>query len=223
MLHVGRIENRPFDDDDTELLQVVADRVAAAIQTPALRDRTGSDPAARTQLAAVDDCRSARASTFAARYVPAEDRTVGGDWYDLFVLPSGQLWIVVGDVAGHGLQAAVVMGRIRSALRAYALLETSPAHVLDLVERKVKQFEIGTFATIVCAVTSPPYDTMTIAIAGHPPPVVAAPGEPATYPKVEVSPPIGAPTNRGAALDDDHARARHRRRVLHRRPHRAAR
>ena len=66
--------------------------------------------------------------------------------------------------------------------------------MLDLVEKKVEQFEFGTFATIVCAVTSPPYDTLTIAIAGHPPPVVAAPGEPASYPKLELSTPIGAPT-----------------------------
>ena len=100
--------------------------------------------------------------------------------------------MVVGDVAGHGVQSAVVMGRIRSALRAYALLDTSPAHVLDLVERKVEQFEIGTYVTIVCAVSSPPYDALTIAVAGHPPPVVATPGRTPTYPKLEISTPIGA-------------------------------
>ncbi len=63
---------------------------------------------------------------------------MGGDWYDVFTLPSGVLGIVVGDVSGHGLAAAVVMGRLRSALRAYAL-----------------------------------------ALAGHLPPIVATPGEPA--------------------------------------------
>jgi phosphoserine phosphatase RsbU/P len=130
---------------------------------------------------------------FATRYVPAEERTVGGDWYDLFMLPSGQLWIVVGDVAGHGVHAAVVMGRIRSALRAYALLDTSPAHVLDLVERKVEQFEIGTYVTVACAVSSPPYLTLTVALAGHPPPVVAIPGEDCTFPAIEPSYPIGGP------------------------------
>ena len=87
---------------------------------------------------------------FATRYVAAEDRAVGGDWYHLFTVPSGALWIVVGDVTGHGLHAAVVMGRIRSALRAYALIEPSPHRVLDLVDRKVEHFEIETESVSAC-------------------------------------------------------------------------
>jgi anti-sigma regulatory factor (Ser/Thr protein kinase) len=84
------------------------------------------------------------------------------------------------------------MGRIRSALRAYTLLDAPPPErVLELVDRKVNHFEIGTIATVACAVFDPPYDTMTLAVAGHPPPVVAAPGLPASY--VEIAPglPIG--------------------------------
>ena len=104
----------------------------------------------------------------AARYASADDRRVGGDWYDAFALPSGEIWVVVGDVAGHGLNAAVVMGRIRSALRAYALLDVAPETVLDLVDAKVQHFEMQTFATVVCAVTKPPYDEVSIAVAGHP-------------------------------------------------------
>jgi sigma-B regulation protein RsbU (phosphoserine phosphatase) len=195
VLHVGRVAYRPFNDDDSTLLQIVGDRVAAAIHTQALTiEREATLLLERSLLPSrLPKCPGL---TFAVRFAPAENRTIGGDWYDLFLLPSGQLWIVVGDVAGHGVQAAVVMGRIRSALRAYALLDTSPAHVLDLVERKVEQFEIDTYVTIVCAVSSPPYDTLTIAVAGHPPPAIVAPDQPATYPKLEVSPPIGTPTNR---------------------------
>jgi hypothetical protein len=190
VLHVGRLDNRPFHDEDTELLQVVADRIAGAIGTRAQAvERAATVLLERSLLPGrLPTCPGL---DFAARYVPAEESTVGGDWYDLFILPSGQLWIVVGDVAGHGVQAAVVMGRIRSALRAYALLDTSPAHVLDLVDRKVDQFEIDTFATVACAVSSPPYETLTIALAGHPPPVVAAPERPATIPEIEGSTPIG--------------------------------
>jgi serine phosphatase RsbU (regulator of sigma subunit) len=129
--------------------------------------------------------------SFATRYVAAEELVVGGDWYDIFTLPSGQLWIVVGDVAGHGLHAAVVMGRIRSALRAYTLIDEPPERVLDLVDRKVNHFEIGSMATVACAVIDPPYDTITLAVAGHPPPAIAAPGRPASLAEVEVSPPIG--------------------------------
>ena len=63
----------------------------------------------------------------AARYVPGHDAGVGGDWYDVFTLPSGWLGVVIGDVSGHGLRSAVVMGRLRSALRAYALVCDDPA------------------------------------------------------------------------------------------------
>src|SRR4029077_18300726 len=179
-LHVGRLEVRPFDDEDAELLQVVADRIAGAVQTRALAiERAAAVLLERSLLPSkLPGCPELR---FAARYVPAADRAVGGDWYDLFMLPSGQLWIVVGDVAGHGVHAAVVMGRIRSALRAYTLLDTSPAHVLDLVDRKVEQFEIGVLASVGCAVSSPPYDALTVAVAGHPPPIDAAMGEEAAY------------------------------------------
>src|SRR4029077_3737597 len=111
---------------------------------------------------------------FATRYITPDDRSVGGDWYDLFTVPSGDLWVVVGDVAGHGLHAAVVMGRIRSALRAYSLLDEPPERVLDLVDRKGNHFELGAMVTVACPVLAPPYETMTIALAGHPPPVIAA-------------------------------------------------
>ena len=127
----------------------------------------------------------------AARYAAAEDRAVGGDWYDVFTLPSGELWIVVGDVAGHGLNAAVVMGRIRSALRAYSLLELPPEKVLELVDRKVKHFEMGTFATVVCAVTAPPFDSIRLVVAGHPPPAVAVPGRLTAFAEIRVGPPLG--------------------------------
>ena len=116
VLHVGRTANRPFDDDDLRLLQVVGERIAAAIHTRALAvERAATLLLERSLLPpTLPKCPGL---AFAVRFVPAENRTVGGDWYDLFVLPSGQLWLVVGDVAGHGLQAAVVMGRLRSALR----------------------------------------------------------------------------------------------------------
>jgi len=190
VLHVGRLERRPFNERDIELLQVVAERVAGAIQSRQLAiERAATGLLERSLLPTkLPRCPGL---TFATRYVAAEELIVGGDWYDLFTLPSGRLWIVVGDVAGHGLQAAVVMGRIRSALRAYTLLDLPPERVLDLVDRKVNHFEIGTMATVACAVLDPPYDAMTLAVAGHPPPVIAVPGRPAWLADVNTSPPLG--------------------------------
>ena len=218
----GGLEHRPFNDQDVELLQVVADRVAGATQTRTLAiERAAAGLLERSLLP--ERLPTCPGLELAARYVPAEGQAIGGDWYDVFTLPSGQLWIVVGDVAGHGIQASVVMGRIRSALRAYSLLDLPPEEVLRLVDRKVDHFEIGTIATVACAVTDSPYDTMTVALAGHPPPVVAAPGEPAgarhgqarSTPRVRVG--------SAAILGDSCARAGHRRRLLHRRLGRASR
>ena len=194
VLHVGRREDRPFSDHDALLLQVVADRMAGAVQVrQSALERAATDLVERSLLPA--KLPTYPGITFAARYVPAEEHNVGGDWYDIFTLPSGQLWIVVGDVAGHGLQAAVVMGRIRSALRAYSLIDAPVAHVLDLVDRKVNHFEIATMATVASAVSNPPYETLTLAVAGHPPPVLASPGQPALFVDVKAGPPIG--TNLG--------------------------
>jgi len=191
VLHVGRLEPRPFTDEDLDLLRIVAERVVGATQHRELAvEQAAARLLERSLLpSSLPHCDGLE---LAARYAAAAERTVGGDWYDVFTLPSGQLWIVVGDVAGHGLRSAVIMGRIRSALRAYALLGAPPEGVLDQLDRKVQHFEIGTFATVICAVSDPPYDTVQIAVAGHPPPVLAAPGRDAALVEVRVTPPVGA-------------------------------
>jgi len=172
VLHVGRLEPRPFHERDAALLEVVGERVAAATQARQQAvDRAAADLLERSLLPPV--LPSCPGLELTARYVPAEKRTVGGDWYDVFTLPSGDLWIVVGDVAGHGLAAAVVMGRIRSALRAFTVLDLPPAEVLRLLDRKMQLFEMGTIATVAVACTAPPFERMELAVAGHPPPVIA--------------------------------------------------
>jgi anti-anti-sigma factor len=104
---------------------------------------------------------------------------VGGDWYDVFALPSGEVCTVIGDVAGTGLKAAVIMGRMRSALRAYALQTTDPAEVLDRLDRKIRHFEPQAMATVLYAVFTPALDQVQISCAGHLPPLIAVPGQPA--------------------------------------------
>jgi sigma-B regulation protein RsbU (phosphoserine phosphatase) len=195
VLHVGRLEDKPFDEHDSELLQLVGARVVGAIETHQLTvERAAAVLLERSLLPTqLPDCRGL---DFAARYVAADDRSVGGDWYDMFTMPSGDLWIVVGDVAGHGLSAAVVMGRIRSTLHSYALLGGEPHTVLELTARKIAHFELNALATVVCAVSAPPYDVFRIALAGHPPPVIAAPGAPATFPDLPVDLPLGVAADR---------------------------
>jgi serine phosphatase RsbU (regulator of sigma subunit) len=121
----------------------------------------------------------------AARYVPGTGN-VGGDWYDVFPLPTGEICTVIGDVAGTGLPAAVIMGRIRSVLQAYALQTADPAELLDRLDRKMRYFEPDALATVLCAMISPTRDQIRICSAGHLPPIIARPGEPAT--PVDVTP-----------------------------------
>ncbi len=101
---------------------------------------------------------------------------MGGDWYDVFTLPSGELGVVIGDVAGSGLRAAVTMGRMRSALRAYALQTTDPAEVLRRLDRKMAHFEPDAMATVLYAVVDPGLDHGRLSSAGHLPPAIAHPG-----------------------------------------------
>ena len=114
----------------------------------------------------------------AARYVPGSGN-VGGDWYDVFSLPSGHVCAVIGDVTGTGLNAAVIMGRMRSALRAYALESDDPGEVLERLSRKMRHFEPDAMASVLCAMISPSLDQMRVSSAGHLPPLIAYPGQPA--------------------------------------------
>ena len=198
VLHVGRLDERRFRDADAELLGVVADRVAGAVQSHNLAvERAAADMLERSLLPQrLPYCPGLE---FAARYVPQEGRAVGGDWYDVFTLPSGVLWVVIGDVAGHGLPAAVVMGRVRSTVRAYALEEYPPDDVLGLVDRKVQHFEVDTMITLECAVSRPPYDQFQIVSAGHPPPILAMSDQPATIVDIDVRPPLGIGSGRQPA------------------------
>ena len=194
VLHVGRLAPRDFTVDDEEVLQVAAERVAASIRTRQYAVEAAAAGMLERSLLPVR-LPKVPGLHLAARYVPAENRAIGGDWYDAFELPDGALWVITGDVAGHGLHAAVVMGRVKSALRAYALLGDGPAHVLELTDRKVEHFEIGAMVTIVCARAYPPFADWAICSAGHLPPVVAAPGMPTALAAVRPGPPLGTVPN----------------------------
>jgi serine phosphatase RsbU (regulator of sigma subunit) len=189
VMHVGSMKDRGFTHEDAELLQVAADRAAAAVQSIAAR--ADNVAAAALQRSLLPSALAVVAGAdLAARFIPGQGN-VGGDWYDAFVLPSGELGLVVGDVAGSGLPAAVVMGRMRSALRAYALESPDPADVLAKLDRKMQHFEPGALATVLYAVLDPTLDRVRVSCAGHLPPVVAAPGQPSEHAEVHADLMIG--------------------------------
>jgi PAS domain S-box-containing protein len=111
----------------------------------------------------------------ATRYQPAlEEAQVGGDFYDVFKLSQGRIGILIGDVAGKGLQAAIRVAEARYSVRSYAYLDPSPAKVMTLANAALAQedFEEGNMLTAFFAVVDPADNTMTYACAGHEPPLV---------------------------------------------------
>ena len=111
-----------------------------------------------------------------ARYQPATAGiSVGGDWYDAVVV-GAKLYFSVGDVAGHGLEAATLMGRLRTAMVAYMADGDSPDDILAKLARLVDVADDGHFATVVCGWVDPVSGEMALANAGHPRPIVIGDG-----------------------------------------------
>ncbi|MDT7576450.1 MAG: hypothetical protein QOH17_2783 [Pseudonocardiales bacterium] len=171
VLHVGTLSHRHFTGDDAALLQLVADRVAVAAQSRMSdAERTAAEVMRRHLLPAV--LPQVDGLEFASRYVPGGEGAVGGDWYDVFTLPSGTVCLVVGDVVGHGLAAAQSMSEVRVALRAYALETEDPAELLTRLDQHVQHFQPRTMATVLCVMLTPGSDVARLSSAGHLPPVL---------------------------------------------------
>lgn len=174
VLHVGFHSAREPYPDELVRLADLADEIGIL-----LRERSSRE----TQSAALTLRRSLLPEVHtvpeglevATHYLPAEDM-VGGGWYDVFDLPDGSLGLVVGDVEGGGLDAAIVMGRIRTALRAYALDYRDPAQVLSRLDREACYFEPGTSATVLLGLADEPYETWRFSSAGHCAPFYGGPG-----------------------------------------------
>jgi sigma-B regulation protein RsbU (phosphoserine phosphatase) len=191
VLHVGSRSPRTFTDSDIDLLRLVADRAALAAQARLSRvERQATVALQRSLLPARPP--DVPGLDVATRYIPGAEVGVGGDWYDLFQLPSGHVGVVIGDVAGSGLRAAVIMGRIRSALRAYALETSDPADVLTRLDRKVQLFEPDAMATAAYAVIDPAHSTVEVSLAGHLPPILLSTDGPARLLRAPADLPLGA-------------------------------
>ena len=110
-----------------------------------------------------------------AYYRPAETRYgIGGDWYDAVLLADGQMMLIVGDVAGHGLEAAITMGQMRSAARALAP-DHGPAALLEALDRFLCSTVEEPLATAAVIVIDPAERTLRYCLAGHPPPMLRGP------------------------------------------------
>jgi anti-sigma regulatory factor (Ser/Thr protein kinase) len=114
-----------------------------------------------------------RGAQAAVRYLAAaEHAEAGGDWYDVLQLPDGRIGLAVGDVVGHGADAAAVMGQLRSALRAYALTRVGPSKALRRLSQYAADLEGALAATAAYVVLDPESGLLRFARAGHPPPLL---------------------------------------------------
>ncbi len=126
----------------------------------------------------------------AARYTASAYDVVGGDWYDLILLPSGRVSIVLGDVAGHGLAAASVTAQLRHALRAHLLRDRGPGAALQALNELVAMLLPGEMATAIVAELNPNTGHVAVANAGHLPVLLSA-AEGARYLDEERGPALG--------------------------------
>ncbi|MBN1529192.1 MAG: SpoIIE family protein phosphatase [Thermoleophilaceae bacterium] len=202
VLHVGSFEERTFTDDDVDLLVSAGDRAALAIRGRlAERDRGLADA---LQASLMPTLPQVPGIGLEGRYRPAASAKLGGDWFDAFPLPGGRLGMTIGDVSGRGFHAAALMGQLRSGLRAYATDRPSPADVIERLNNLLRQIEPGRNATVLYLVLDPQEGSLTLAGAGHPPPLIARADGRAEYVEVPSSVPLGAV--RYARYEDTSAR-----------------
>jgi GAF domain-containing protein/anti-sigma regulatory factor (Ser/Thr protein kinase) len=194
VLHVGTVSPREFKNSDAALLQLAAAQAAPAIDRARLFDALDREHRSAVALQGSllpDRLPNLAGIDAAARYLPARDE-VGGDWYDVIDLPGGHVGLAIGDVAGHGLRAAALMGQLRAGLRAYALEGHPPGETLKRLDRMLQTISGRGMATAAYAVVDPATGTLHYASAGHPPPVLIRGGEEAILLDVSAAPPLGA-------------------------------
>ncbi|MEU9442246.1 GAF domain-containing SpoIIE family protein phosphatase [Streptomyces sp. NPDC048304] len=161
-----------FDPDTCVMLVELARRAGIALDN-ARRYERYRDTADTLQRAQLTDLPAVPGLLLAARYLPAtQGLNIGGDWYDAFLQPDGSLLAVIGDVTGHGLHAAVVMGQLRTALRAYAVDNSTPGQILTRLHHMLRHLQPDLYATALAARFRPGEPEVVWASAGHPPAVV---------------------------------------------------
>jgi serine phosphatase RsbU (regulator of sigma subunit) len=185
---------RRFDAYDTEIGMEFASRAAIFIDNARRYSRERAT-ALTLQRSLLPTGLSAVSSVEVRhRYLPGSKMVeVGGDWYESIALPGGRVALVVGDVAGHGVRAAVTMGRLRTAIRTLARLELPPAETLQQLDELMHELGVREphFATCVYAVFDAVSGSCEIASAGHLPPLLVSPDGDSQFLDVAPAPPLG--------------------------------
>ncbi|MFE5796500.1 SpoIIE family protein phosphatase [Streptomyces sp. NPDC056503] len=192
---VTRLKSRePFDDQDAVLIDEVVARAALNIDNARLYTTQRAAALALQRSLTNSALPAVTGLELTGRYLPASAHDVGGDWFDVIELPGGRTGLVIGDVMGHGIHAAAVMGQLRTAVRTLARHDIPPTEMLRSLDAVVADLGEDTMATCLYAVHSPSTGTWTIARAGHLPPAVVTPEGAVSF----LQGPPGTPLGTGA-------------------------
>lgn len=192
-LSLSWAEPHDFDEEERAFIAALAAQTGPAIERARLfeRQRTVAETLQRAILP--QSLPTLTSVSLASRYLPASPgMAVGGDWYDAFELADDRVGLVVGDVAGHGLPAASLMGQLRNGLRAYALDGRSPADAMKRVSRFLGATEPDTLVTAIFAVFDPSRNELVWANAGHVPVLALSPDQAPRYLYGPPDPPLGS-------------------------------
>ena len=181
-----------FSEEQARILALAGERCARALANAAAYERERRTAAALQAGLLPQGVPALRHGQIAVRYLPAlGGPAIGGDWYDVIPLPDARLGLAIGDVTGHGAEAAILMGQLRTALRAYALEGSAPEMVVSRVNALALSLSDDAMATLIYVVLDASLTNGSFVNAGHPPPVrIGAEG--ATQLAAQSSPPVGA-------------------------------
>jgi serine phosphatase RsbU (regulator of sigma subunit)/PAS domain-containing protein len=183
---------RQLTDAECALLTTLSGLVAQALERARLFDAEHARSQALQRALLPRQLPQLPAVTAAAKYLPAgRGMDVGGDWYDVIPLSADRVALVIGDVMGHGLPEAVIMGRVRTALQTLSDLELPPDEVLAHLNDLVYGLGDDSFVTCLYAIYDPTTSSCTLATAGHPPPAVVCPDGTVQFAQADGNPPLG--------------------------------
>lgn len=185
--------SKAFEPDDVAFAEQLAHHVAAVVDNARRYDLTFRTSHILQSSLLPPSLPSLEGVSVATRYLTANrGLEVGGDFYDMLVLPCGKALFVVGDVAGHDRSAAAQMGHLRSAARALACQWTMPAELLSALRTSWDLLGFERIATALVGSIDPASGELALASAGHYPPLVVT-GDASSFLPVEPSPPLGMP------------------------------
>ncbi|MFJ3813294.1 SpoIIE family protein phosphatase [Streptomyces sp. NPDC090056] len=187
-----RPERAGFEPNDLLVAAQLATHTALGIDKAVLYGREAyiADELQRTMLP--DSLPQPTGVRLASRYLPAaETARVGGDWYDAIPLPGSRVALVVGDVMGHSMTSAAIMGQLRTTAQTLAGLDLPPQEVLHHLDEQAQRLGENRMATCMYAVYDPVSHRITVANAGHPPPILLHLGGRAEVLRVPPGAPIG--------------------------------